>query len=100
MLGTIEPVLLRPGHIDSVIKVGLPNGDARLQVFDICVKNLLQNGLMEPDVDVETIIRATQDLTVAHTERIIRLQLLTRCSFTWTIEYQQTRSRKTSSVQP
>ena len=75
MLTTIEPALLRPGRIDLVVEVGLPNENARLEIFDICVKNLLQNGLMECDVDVETIIRATIGLTGAHIEKIVRLAI-------------------------
>ncbi|CAF3297300.1 unnamed protein product, partial [Rotaria sp. Silwood2] len=76
MLATIEPALLRPGRIEVVVEVGLPDDDARLQIFDIYMKNLLQNGLVESDVDVDTIIRAAKGLTGAHIERIVRMAII------------------------
>ena len=75
MLTTIEPALLRPGRIESVIEVHLPDEDARIRIFDIYTKELLQNGLMEPDIDITAIIRATHGLTGAHIERVVRLAI-------------------------
>ena len=72
MLEAIEPALLRPGRIELVIEVSLPDEDARICIFDIYTKNLLQNRLIESDVDIDTIIRATHGLTGTHVERIVR----------------------------
>ena len=75
MVTTIEPALLRPGRIDSVIEVLLPDANARVHIFDIYTKELLQNGLMESDVDIDKIIHATRGLTGAHIERLVRLAI-------------------------
>ena len=75
MVTTIEPAFLRPGRIDSVIEVPLPDANARVHIFDIYTKELLQNGLMESDVDIDKIIHATRGLTGAHIERLIRLAI-------------------------
>ncbi|CAF3776675.1 unnamed protein product [Rotaria sp. Silwood1] len=76
MVETIDPALLRPGRIDLVIDVPLPDDDARLHIFDICTKQLLQNGLMESDVDIQTIIQTTNGLTGSHIEKIVRLAII------------------------
>jgi vesicle-fusing ATPase len=76
MLATIDPALLRTGRIDLVIEVGLPDDNARVRIFDIYTKELLQNGLMECDVDIETIVRATDGLIGAHVERVVRLAII------------------------
>ena len=75
MVATIEPALLRPGRIESMIEVPLPDEDARVYIFDIYTKELLQNGLMESDVDIDKIIHATRGLTGAHIERLVRLAI-------------------------
>ena len=75
MVTTIEPAFLRPGRIDSVVEVPLPDANARVHIFDIYTKELLQNGLMESDVDIDKIIHATRGLTGAHIERLIRLAI-------------------------
>ena len=76
MLPTIEPALLRPGSIHLVVELSLPSDDARLQIFDIYVKNLLQNSLIESDADIETIIHATTGLTGAYIERILHFRVI------------------------
>ena len=79
MLSAIEPALLRPGCIDMIIEVHLPDAKARLQIFDIHTKTLLQNGLLRPGVEVKAIIRATSGLTGAHIERLYVSLLLMLC---------------------
>lgn len=76
MLNTIDSALLRPGRIDLVIEVQPPNADARLNIFDIYTKKLLQNNRIESNVDIETIISSTEGLTGAHIERIVRLAII------------------------
>jgi vesicle-fusing ATPase len=76
MIATIDPALLRPGRIELVIEVSLPDTDARIHIFDIYTKELLQNGLLESDVDIDKIIRATRGLTGAHIERLVRLAII------------------------
>ena len=73
---TIEPALLRPGRIDTIIEVNLSDAKTRLHIFDIHKKVLLQNGLLGPDVEVKAIIRATSGLTGAHIEMVVRLAII------------------------
>ena len=76
ILSTIELALLRPGRIDMILEVDLPDPKGRLHIFDIHTKALLQNGLFESDVDVEAIIHATSGLTGAHIEKVVRLTII------------------------
>ena len=75
MVVTMEPALLDQGRIGSVIKVPLPNADARVHIFDIYTKELLQDYLMEFDVDSDNIIYTTRNVTDAHIERLISLTI-------------------------
>ncbi|UJR28619.1 hypothetical protein I4U23_009852 [Adineta vaga] len=75
ILEAIDPALLRPGRIETVIKVDLPDARARSAIFDLHMKALLRNGALYRDVDVNSIIHGTEGLTGAHIERIIRLAI-------------------------
>ncbi|CAF2828135.1 unnamed protein product [Rotaria sp. Silwood2] len=72
-LEVIDPALLRPGRIEKVIKIELPNAVARSAIFDIYTKALIRNGALNQDVDINHIINRTEGMTGAHVERIVRL---------------------------
>ena len=76
MLSTVESALLRPGRIDMIIEVPLPDANSRIHILDTYTKALLRNGLLESDVDVESIIHATSGRTGAHIEKIVRLAII------------------------
>jgi SpoVK/Ycf46/Vps4 family AAA+-type ATPase len=59
-----------------VIKVPLPDENAHIQIFNIYAKELLRNGLMKSDIDIDRIISATSGLTDAHVERLVRLAVI------------------------
>lgn len=56
----LDPAILRPGRLDRIIHVGLPNKDGRRQVFKIHTKNMpLHN------VDTDEIVKRTKDYSGA-----------------------------------
>ncbi|CAF1068985.1 unnamed protein product [Didymodactylos carnosus] len=59
----IDPALLRPGRLEIHIKIEPPNDEARLSIFDIYTKSLLQNNLLHHDVNLDRIIHQTQGWT-------------------------------------
>ena len=76
VLEGIEPALLHPDRIEPVIEVSLPDEDSRIRIFDMYTKDLLWNGLIESDVDNDTIVRATHGETGAHLKRIVRWAMI------------------------
>ena len=76
MLSTVEPALLHPDRIDMIIEVPLPDANARIHILDIYTKTLLRSGLLESDVDIESIIHATSGRTGAYIEKIVRLAII------------------------
>ncbi|CAF0711917.1 unnamed protein product [Adineta steineri] len=75
MVDAIDPALLRPGRIEKVIEIELPDGPPRSDIFDIHTKELIRNGALHQDVDINNIIRRTNGMTGAHVERTIRLAI-------------------------
>ena len=76
-LEEIDPALLRPGRIETVIKIKLPDAVARSHIFDIYTntKALIHNGAMNQDVNINNIIRSTEGVTGSHVERVVRLAI-------------------------
>lgn len=75
ILEAIDPALLRPGRIETVIKIELPNETARSNIFDIYTKALIRNGVLNEDIDINNIIQRTTGMTGAHVERVVRLAI-------------------------
>jgi vesicle-fusing ATPase len=71
-IDAIDPALFRPGRLEILIDVPLPDEKARLSIFEIHTKMLLKNGLLHHDVNINRIIRGTDGLTGAHIEQIVR----------------------------
>ncbi|CAF1394366.1 unnamed protein product [Adineta ricciae] len=73
LIEAIDPALLRPGRIEKVIKIELPNKTARSAIFNIYTESLIRNGALNGDVDINNIISRTEGMTGAHIEQIVRL---------------------------
>ncbi|CAF4440289.1 unnamed protein product [Rotaria sp. Silwood2] len=73
ILEAIDPALLRPGRMEKVIKIELPDAAARSAIFDIHTKALIRNAALNEDVDINHVIRRTEGMTGAHMEQIVRL---------------------------
>ena len=74
-LEAIDVALLRPGRLETIIKIELPDSTARSSIFGIHTKVLLHNGALNQDVDVNSIIRRTAGISGAHIARIVRLPI-------------------------
>ena len=70
---SVDPALLRSGRIDTVIAVGLPDHNGRLQIFNIYTEPLLRNGVLKADVDINYILQNSEGFTGANIEHIVRL---------------------------
>jgi vesicle-fusing ATPase len=72
VLEAIDPALFRPGRLDTLIKVPLPNAEGRSAIFNIYTKTLLKNSLISDDVNIERLTRQTRGMTGAHIEQLVR----------------------------
>jgi transitional endoplasmic reticulum ATPase len=50
----LDAALMRPGRLDSLIYIGLPDYEARVQVFKAC----LRKSPVDPDVDYDVLVAA------------------------------------------
>lgn len=57
----IDPALLRPGRLDQLIYIPLPDEASRLQIFKAC----LRKSPISPDVDLATLARYTHGFSGA-----------------------------------
>ena len=73
ILEALDPALLRPGRVEKLIKIELPNAAARSAIFDIHTRALIRNGALNADVDINYIIRRTEGLTGSQVERVVQL---------------------------
>ncbi|KAG2502092.1 hypothetical protein HYH03_000584 [Edaphochlamys debaryana] len=57
----IDPALLRPGRLDQLIYIPLPDEKSRLQIFKAC----LRKSPIAPDVDYDTLVKFTHGFSGA-----------------------------------
>jgi len=57
----LDPAMMRPGRLDSIIYIGLPDFDARVSIF----KASLRKSPVEPDVDFEYLADRTDGFSGA-----------------------------------
>lgn len=62
----LDPALLRPGRLDRMVRVDLPDRDARLHILKIHVKNKP----LETDVNLDRLARDTYGFSGAHLESL------------------------------
>ena len=74
-IDSVDPALFRSGRIDTIIEVGVPDDQGRLQIFDIYTKPLLRNGILQADIDINYIISDSEGFTGAHIEHVVRLAI-------------------------
>ena len=63
----IDPAILRPGRLDKLIFVPLPDKEARLKILQVHTKNLL----LDKDVDLEKIAELTENFSGADLANLI-----------------------------
>jgi len=57
----LDPAMLRPGRLDSLIYIGLPDFDARISIFKAC----LRKSPVDPEVDYEYLADRTEGFSGA-----------------------------------
>jgi len=64
----LDPALLRPGRLDRIVLVPVPDKDARLDIFKVHTKNMP----LADDVDLNKLVEMTENYTGADIEAICR----------------------------
>jgi len=57
----LDPAMLRPGRLDSLIYIGLPDFDARISIFKACMRK----SPVDPEVDYEYLADRTEGFSGA-----------------------------------
>jgi len=70
----VDPALTRPGRLDEVLQIDLPNAASRLKLLALRLKN----SRVAADVNLEQIAQETTGCTPAEVDRIVR-EALYRC---------------------
>jgi len=65
----IDPALTRPGRLDQLIYIGLPDFEARINVFQAC----LRKSPVDPDVDYEFLADNTEGYSGADIANICKV---------------------------
>ncbi len=63
----LDPALLRPGRFDRIIEIPLPDEKGRLEIFKIHTRNMA----LDNDVDLDKLVKMTNDLTGADIKAIV-----------------------------
>ena len=64
----IDPALLRPGRIDKIIEIPLPDEQTRLLILKVHTKRMP----LEKNVDLAELAKATENYTGAEIENVVR----------------------------
>lgn len=71
-LNVIDSGITRPGRMDTIIKIDVPNKEQRRAIFEIHCKALIENDCLAKDVDFDELAQKTDNCTGADIEKIIR----------------------------
>jgi len=64
----IDPALLRPGRIDKILEIPLPDEETRLAIFKVHTKRMP----LDKSVDLKALAKATENYTGAEIENVVR----------------------------
>lgn len=70
---TLDPALIRPGRLDRMVYVGVPDFDGREAIFGIYLKKMP----LSEDVRIETLAEITEGYTGADIEAVCREAVMT-----------------------
>jgi hypothetical protein len=71
-LELIDDAVKRPGRLYPHIAIGVPDLEGRKQIFEIHLRNLKEDGLLDDDVDITELAEATEDFTGAEIEGLVK----------------------------
>jgi vesicle-fusing ATPase len=68
----LDEAMLRPGRFGVHIELGLPDLRGREQIFKIHTKGLLANNMLDSNIDVTSLAKATRNFTGAEIENVVQ----------------------------
>ena len=74
-IDSVDGAPFRSGRIDTPIEVGLSDDQERLQIFDIYTKALLRKGILQADINTNSMISNSERFSGADIEHVVRLAL-------------------------
>ena len=71
----LDEALLRPGRLELHIEIGLPSEKGREQIFNVYLKKIKENNLLNDDVDIVHLSKITKNFTGADIESMVKLSI-------------------------
>lgn len=68
----IDDALLRPGRLELHMEISLPDEHGRSQILKIHTKRMLENGVLDPDVDVMELAQKTKNFSGAEIGGLVK----------------------------
>lgn len=68
----MDEAILRPGRMEVHLEIGLPDEKGRQQIFEIHTRQQRKNGLLEADVDLDSMAARTKNYTGAEIEAVCK----------------------------
>jgi ATP-dependent Zn protease len=72
----LDPAVTRPGRFDRQVTVGLPDGAARAEIFEIHLRSKHSNRVLADDVDVTSLARRTAGFSGAEIAALVNAAAL------------------------
>ena len=67
----IDPALLRPKRFGVVLEIGLPDEEARNEIFSIHTREIIKSGILDTSVDLHEWAKKTKNFTGAEIEELL-----------------------------
>ncbi|KAL4474775.1 hypothetical protein ABPG74_001471 [Tetrahymena malaccensis] len=71
----IDPAILRAGRFEYHVEIGLPDDKGRLDILKIHTATMFKNGTIDPNINLEEIVRDTKNYTGADIEQLVKVAL-------------------------
>jgi vesicle-fusing ATPase len=68
----IDEALLRPGRLEVLMEVSLPDEHGRYQILNIHTRKMRNNGVMDRDVDLKRLARSTKNFSGAEISGLVK----------------------------
>ena len=86
----IDPALLRPGRIDSIVELPIPDRNTREEIFKVHSRNMP----LDKDINIQELIDITEDCTGADIEAICREAGMHAIKRTYLIKKEDNKDKK------
>lgn len=68
----IDEALLRPGRLEVHMEISLPDEKGRVQIINIHTKNMRDNNVLAPDVNIEELAQLTKNFSGAEITGLVK----------------------------